>query len=144
MIFSCDLDDPDFQRFMKLEQDSAKLMENGVIENVFAFLIKMRPTQKYKTLMGMFDEIKSMITKKFKEHKETFDPGMLTIKLFVNLCTTLGTRHRTKTNKPTKETQHRNLKICAYLVSSKCSNKQNRIGGVIVNVLASIGSNQRL
>lgn len=71
---SCDLDDPDFQRFMKLEQDSAKLMENGVIENVFAFLIKMRPTQKYKTLMGMFDEIKSMITKKFKEHKETFDP----------------------------------------------------------------------
>jgi hypothetical protein len=29
----------------------------------------------------MFDEIKSMITKKFKEHKETFDPGMLTIKL---------------------------------------------------------------
>ena len=71
---SCDLDDPDFQRFMKLEQDSAKLKENGVIENVFPFLIKMRPTQKYKTLMGMFDEIKSMITKKFKEHKETFDP----------------------------------------------------------------------
>jgi hypothetical protein len=87
---------------MKLEQDSAKLMENGVIENVFPFLIKMRPTQKYKTLICMFDEIKSMITKKFKEHKETFDPGMLTIKLFVNLCTTLGTRHRTKTNKPKK------------------------------------------
>ena len=94
---------------MKLEQDSAKLMENGVVENVFPFLIKMRPTQKYKTLMGMFDEIKSMITKKFKEHKETFDPGMLTIKLFVNLCT----QNKDKQTKK-KSTTQKFKKMCPF------------------------------
>lgn len=71
---SCELDDPDFQRFMYLDKEFVKLFGNGLVEDILPILIKIRPTEAYKRLVSMTDEILGMLKKKLKEHQDTFDP----------------------------------------------------------------------
>ena len=72
---SCDLDDPEFQQFMKLDKGATELFGKGFIEDLFpAFLTNIWSTQRYKKAMGLFEELYAIFARKFKEHEETFDP----------------------------------------------------------------------
>ena len=95
-ICSADLDDPDFQHFMKVDKDFAKKFGNGFIEDMFPILLKIRPTKKYREVMGIADELFAIIREKFKEHVETFDPGnkIRVINCLKNLLNALTAENR--------------------------------------------------
>ena len=66
---------------MKLDKGATELFGKGFIEDLFpAFLTNIWSTQRYKKAMGMFEELYAIFARKFKEHEETFDPGLCIIK----------------------------------------------------------------
>ena len=74
--YSVELDDPEFQRFMKIDKEATELVGKGFIEDMFPIMVKICPTQKYKTVFAMFEELLGGFRIKFKEHEDSFDPGM--------------------------------------------------------------------
>ncbi|XP_063402562.1 steroid 17-alpha-hydroxylase/17,20 lyase-like isoform X1 [Mytilus trossulus] len=70
---SAELDDPDFVRFMKIDRDFTDIIGKGFVEDMFPIMYKIYPTKKYRTVKDIFDEMISIIARKFREHEETFD-----------------------------------------------------------------------
>ena len=68
---------------MKVNKDATELFGKGLIEDLFPFMIKLCPTKKYKAVMGMMNELTDMFRRKFREHDESFDPGMFEVDLIL-------------------------------------------------------------
>ena len=61
---------------MKLNKEATELFGKGFLEDLIPFMIKLCPTKRYKTVIGMMDQLTDMFRRKFREHEESFDPGM--------------------------------------------------------------------
>ena len=74
--FSVELDDPEFVNFMKIDKDATEMAASGFVEDLFPSMCKIWTTNKYRTVIKMFDEIISIVKRKFQEHEKTFNSGM--------------------------------------------------------------------
>ena len=77
LSFSVELDDPEFVKFMKMDKDATEMAASGFVEDMFPIMCKIWTTNKYRTVIKMFDEIISLVKRKFEEHDKTFSSGML-------------------------------------------------------------------
>ena len=50
--------------------------KKGLIEDLFPWLVNIRPSAKYKRMVEIMDEGLGIMKKKFRQHQETFDPGI--------------------------------------------------------------------
>ncbi|CAC5413656.1 CYP17A [Mytilus coruscus] len=73
---SVELDDPEFVTFMKIDKDATEMVGKGFVEDMFPIMYKIWTTNKYRTVIKMFDEIISLVKRKFNEHDKTFSSGM--------------------------------------------------------------------
>ncbi|XP_076079554.1 steroid 17-alpha-hydroxylase/17,20 lyase-like isoform X1 [Mytilus galloprovincialis] len=70
---SVELDDPEFVNFMKMDKDATEMVGKGFVEDMFPIMYKIWTTNKYRTVIKMFDEIISLVKRKFQEHDKTFN-----------------------------------------------------------------------
>lgn len=69
------VDDPEVKQFIKLDNDVLEKFSSGFFEDVFPYLKNIFTTAKWKELLVMSEEVLNILRKKFKEHRETFQPG---------------------------------------------------------------------
>ncbi|XP_071154402.1 steroid 17-alpha-hydroxylase/17,20 lyase-like isoform X2 [Mytilus edulis] len=70
---STELNDPEFQDFIKKDKKFTELIGKGFVEDMFPIMYKIWTTQKYRKITEIFDEIAERYRKKLEEHKKSFD-----------------------------------------------------------------------
>jgi hypothetical protein len=76
IFYSGDFDDPNFDRIMKLDKEITETFGKGMIEDMFPWMVKIRPSAKYHRFLDIINETFDILGRKFKKHQETFDPGI--------------------------------------------------------------------
>lgn len=69
------VDDPEVKEFIKLDNDLSEKFGAGFFEDIFPYLKNIFTTAKWKVFLVLSEEVLNILRKKFKEHKETFQPG---------------------------------------------------------------------
>ncbi|XP_011454186.2 steroid 17-alpha-hydroxylase/17,20 lyase [Magallana gigas] len=70
------VDDPEVKEFIKLDNDLSEKFGAGFFEDIFPYLKNIFTTAKWKVFLVLSEEVLNILRKKFKEHKETFQPGV--------------------------------------------------------------------
>jgi chitinase len=56
IFYSGDFDDPNFDRIMKLDKEITETFGKGMIEDMFPWMVKIRPSAKYHRFMDIINE----------------------------------------------------------------------------------------
>ncbi|KAJ8312405.1 hypothetical protein KUTeg_009778 [Tegillarca granosa] len=72
---SYELNDEEFQRIMKIENEMAILSVDGILEDLIPSIGKFWHTKAYRKLESVCNEMHDFIRNKMKEHKDTFEKG---------------------------------------------------------------------
>ncbi|XP_061194480.1 steroid 17-alpha-hydroxylase/17,20 lyase-like [Saccostrea echinata] len=70
------IDDPEVKALLKLDEDLIKELGSGVLEDVFPYLKDIYPTAKWQKLIEGTDQLLGILRAKFKQHVDTFEPGV--------------------------------------------------------------------
>ncbi|KAK3100089.1 hypothetical protein FSP39_014572 [Pinctada imbricata] len=69
----CNLDDPEVNRLLVMEDETIELFGNGFFEDIIPFMTKIYTTKRWNKMSALMDEIYTFFNKELKEHKDTFD-----------------------------------------------------------------------
>ncbi|XP_048740940.2 steroid 17-alpha-hydroxylase/17,20 lyase-like [Ostrea edulis] len=70
------VDDPEVKGFLKLDEDLLNEFGTGVLEDLFPYFKDIYPTAKWTKLVDKIGEVLAILRAKFKEHLDTFEPGV--------------------------------------------------------------------
>ncbi|KAK3100020.1 hypothetical protein FSP39_013576 [Pinctada imbricata] len=69
----CNLDDPEINRLLEIEEEIVEVFGNGFFEDVIPFMTRIYTTQSWKKMKSLNDEGVICIQKELKEHRDSFD-----------------------------------------------------------------------
>ncbi|XP_052704584.1 steroid 17-alpha-hydroxylase/17,20 lyase-like [Crassostrea angulata] len=69
-------DDPEVKKLLKIDNDLIDKLGTGVFEDIIPYFKDIYPTKKWQMFLSMVDEMLTVLRRKFREHVETFQPGV--------------------------------------------------------------------
>ncbi|XP_061194482.1 steroid 17-alpha-hydroxylase/17,20 lyase-like [Saccostrea echinata] len=70
------IDDPEVKALLTLDEELITYLGAGFLEDLFPYLKDILPTAKWKKFLIMLDQLSDVLRAKYKEHVDTFEPGV--------------------------------------------------------------------